>query len=776
MRKVFTLLFSLFLVHSAIAEEIHLNYDYFTQGPKYYKSGDWYVVLDNEEDWEVYLNWKAPKDDYCGTFTTRKFVDDYSYIFTPDNRENGGIHFDDITMTISIVEINPALEQIVIDATILGDDGNTYIVHATHDVVKAKDEVHVSIQDAVIEQSEYSYTITAQNTDWNIALTINSSTIIGAYTKMEQFDVANTHFIYQSTPIDPIQLEAQVAVGYSATGVLSYMAQCTMLSADTIIYHIDMVVPLPTPNDTIDVRCSNMRVDDTYAAVYQMMTISASNPQYEIQVMYNDTVLREHEYTESDAIVYITNIDTYNETESLVAHIQLQKDIASDNYQLNAEVRCTDNNVYRLHLSWNVPVPTDTVQIRFDQTAKASYYPQMNHDLLLINENGKYALDLNVVGVKVGEYFTLDNIGTYYTTLYDKTHYQNVEFAQVDGSIYQSGDTTCIVAEIIGFDATLYDVVLWYAVPTPTDTITLTFTDVPFENHLSEGYFQWQTTSEDQSTAISFMPATHQLVGTYTNDGLFGRFGDGEYDFFNDYTYVAEWNRMTNSYDTYTVEKGDLQVTMADDGTITAYASVVCENAKLYNITIHSRFEYPHLPYDVEEGSVECRYTEQDKITIEDYTRDGGYILFQAVDQDNDDMLVVYFFAESLDSAIDIPAGVYPINSSLANGTVLASTGVNEDNSVSPSLYATLSDGYLENMYFFVDGTVEVKNVDGTLRVEVNAVNSYNVPIHIVYDADATTNVENIVETTDTEKRIVNGQLQIIRNGKTFNAMGAKVK
>jgi hypothetical protein len=49
-------------------DTIHLNFDHFTQGPKYYNSGDWYVVLENEEDWEVYLNWKAPKDNYCGRF------------------------------------------------------------------------------------------------------------------------------------------------------------------------------------------------------------------------------------------------------------------------------------------------------------------------------------------------------------------------------------------------------------------------------------------------------------------------------------------------------------------------------------------------------------------------------------------------------------------------------------------------------------------------------------------------------------------------------------
>ncbi|MEE0921379.1 MAG: hypothetical protein U0L47_02675 [Paludibacteraceae bacterium] len=96
-------------------KEIRLTFDKFAKGPKYYSSGDWYVELINDDDWEVYLNWEAPKTNYCGTFGTNDFLHDYSYIFTPDNRQNGGIHYKNITMTISIVEVNPALDSIVLD-------------------------------------------------------------------------------------------------------------------------------------------------------------------------------------------------------------------------------------------------------------------------------------------------------------------------------------------------------------------------------------------------------------------------------------------------------------------------------------------------------------------------------------------------------------------------------------------------------------------------------------------------------------------------------------
>ena len=110
----------------AESDTIRLEFDHFAQGPKYYSSGDWYVALINEDDWEVYLNWKAPADDYTGRFMANKFLHDYSYIFTPENRENGGIHFKNIIMMIETEALTPLLEKIEINATINMHIDDTY--------------------------------------------------------------------------------------------------------------------------------------------------------------------------------------------------------------------------------------------------------------------------------------------------------------------------------------------------------------------------------------------------------------------------------------------------------------------------------------------------------------------------------------------------------------------------------------------------------------------------------------------------------------------------
>lgn len=776
MRKFFLLLLTVLCIQGvyATSDTIYLEFDHFSQGPKYYKSGDWYVALVNEEDWEVYLNWKAPKDNYCGTFRTNKFLDDYSYIFTPENRANGGIHFKDIVMTIAVEEINPLLQQIELNATITGTDGKIYKVHATHEVINAKDEVDVSILDGTMAIEDDAYTISGKNADWDIALTVNSATIIGSYTALDYFDLTTSRFVHQGQTITPLQLEAQVGVGYLTDSVLAYMAQCKMLGSDTVIYHMLLAVPFSSPVDTVDVKCTNMRVDDTYAEVYNMMTISASNEAYELQIMYKDNALRERTYTEALAQVYVTDKQTGSQVESLTNKIHV-KQLAVGEYMVYGVARCTNNVVYNLDLAWVVPATTDTIALRFDHTARASYYPQMNNDLLLINSNDRYTLNLNIVGAELGGDFTMEHIGEYYTSLSDNELKVDIELAQVDGAIYQSGDTTWVTAQMVGFDAKLYDVQLWYAVPTPTDTIELTFNDVPFTNHLEEGYYQLIAYTEDQTRMVSFTPASHKVEGTFVNDGMFGRFGEGRYDFFNDYTYIQEWNAGTQEYDTYTIEKGELVVALSEDSVITARAEVIGEDAKLYRITMYSKYERSHLEFDSPEGAIDRVYGAEDDVVITYHTQSGGYIVFDATAKDNSDMVVLYVFADEVDSEITIPVGVYPINHSLKVGTVLASTGANEDNSVSPSVFATMTDGYMDQLYFLVDGTMTVEKVDGKMRLEVNAVNSYDIPVHIVYDAQST-DVQDVVQIpTNTTKVIRNGRMIINHQGKEYSILGVEI-
>ena len=175
---------------------------------------------------------------------------------------------------------------------------------------------------------------------------------------------------------------------------------------------------------------------------------------------------------------------------------------------------------------------------------------------------------------------------------------------------------------------------------------------------------------------------------------------------------------------------------------------------------------------------IDRTYTTEDNVTIEDQTADNGYIYLALTAADGSDMAAFFFFAEETDEDIIVPVGVYPIDSSEEYGTVYANPGVQGDG-VWPSYYARmLEDGQLITpLWLLVDGTVEVtKTEDGKPYLEVNAVNSYGVEVHIVFDGTVT-GLENInVNVEGLRKQIIDGQLVIIRNGKAYNAQGSHVK
>ena len=71
-----------------------------------------------------------------------------------------------------------------------------------------------------------------------------------------------------------------------------------------------------------------------------------------------------------------------------------------------------------------------------------------------------------------------------------------------------------------------------------------------------------------------------------------------------------------------------------------------------------------------------------------------------------------------------------------------------------------------------------MRNKAGKLHLALNAINSYDLPIHIVYGADPVeTDVENTMVDTvqQTSKIIRNGQLLIIHQNKLYNILGEQL-
>ena len=662
------------------------------------------------------------------------------------------------------------------DATLVGEDGNTYIVHAVHEDIVAKGEVAVYIDDATMTQGDLDFTVEGKNEDLDLKLVVNNYDMVGTY-GMNMIDWENSTIAYKGVAVTPMTFNAEINLAtHTETGALAYVTEVKMMGMDTIDYHFVLAAPLPAPTDTIDLTCIDLVVDDSYALWFGSVDFYANTPEFAIRGGWQAEAVEEGTY---DAAIFLDDAD-FNTITSLQAQVTVTLD-DNNNCAIEGTMLGSDNKVYNLHLSWNIPEQTDTVVVAFETSAKAKYYPHLDNDIQIYNENDQFRASINVAGVEMGGEFDSEYINTFFSYL-EVYEAPSLSVAEItNGKLYQVGDTTKIEADYSTFEGVLYQVRLWYVAPTPTETIKYDIKDAELIiDYDYNGVYNLVGYTEDmQNCFVVTVYATSKddVPGTFVNDGMFGKFGDGQYDFDASNSYVGKYNATTESYDLYYIQKGQFTVTLDKEDNITLVASVVCEDAIQYEVTMTSKYEEPHIDFDSESDPVDRVYGADAELIINDFTSDYGLVSVQIIDNLVGDITALYFVLVEADAETIIPTGTYPINSTWMDATVLASSGMDWDGSVIPSYYARYADGWVaEPFYFFQEGDVVVsQDADGQLAIEINALNSCKVPVHIVY-GNVASGVENIHVNLGTKKQIIDGQLIIIKEGVQYNVLGAVVR
>ena len=721
------------------------------------------------------MQYQATADSPCGTFTTEDFEFDYTHLMTPTHL--GSILFEEVTMTLTHEKVNANLERYILEATLLSEEGDTYLVHAVHENIVAKSKVDIYIDNATMTQDAMTFTLEGKNADLDLKLVVRNYEYIGIYNK-GAIDWANSNITHKGATVTPISFKAIVNLAsHTETGALAYVTEINMLATDTIDYHFILASPLSAPTDTIELTAVDLKVDDSSASFFGSIDFYASTNDFAIRGGWQATIIEEGTYK---AAIFLDDAE-WNTITSLEAEITVSLD-KNYNWAIDGTMLGSNNKVYNLHLTWSVPEQTDTVLVAFEHSARAKYYPHLENDIQIYNDNELYKVSINVAGVELGGEFDEEQIIEYFTYLELKDGTVLNVAEKVNGKLYQVGDTTKMEMDYVTFQGVLYQVRLWYVASTPTQTVNLTIENAEFiQDFEYNGVYNLVGYTEDEQTAVVFTvyaTAKEDIPGTFVNDGKFGEFGEGQYDFDASNSYVGKWNAEQEMYDLYYMEKGQFTVVLDDNDNITLKASVVCEDATQYEIDLTSKYEKPHLEFDSETNPLERIYDANATMTINDFTADYGLISVQIIDEVASDITALYFVASEADAENVIALGTYPINSTWFDGTVLASTGMDWDGNVMPSYYAGYMEGWLlEPFYFFVSGEVVVsKNEAGELALEINALNSCDIPVHIVY-GPATTSIENIgTSVVDAEKQIMDGQLLIIRNGKAYNAQGVQVK
>lgn len=753
-------------LQKAAASTVTLNGEGFLVGPEYEaETGEWYIALE-AQGYTFRLCWYGSADTYCGSYT----MDDISYEWTWGWYQSATmfyeIYLSDIEMTISEKSTGKYMKEIVLDATITDVNDNVYVLHSVHTMYTPKATVENEITNAQLVAGAGNFVLEGNNADLDVKLTVNSSFIDGVYTH-KNFDMKGTKVVYKGVEQQLLQANLQVVSGSLANGAMGYLVDFSFYSQDTVLHVVTMPAGLPAPKDTIRISCTNLEINESMAD-QGMIFVLGSSADYDVMATFEAWNAETGVY--DNVYVAISDMVTWAMVESIRATLTLKEKMSG--WEATLEAYCNDYNYYCIDMKYVVPEPTRTVEISFDEAAIATYQPYNQNMLQLLNYADDYEAAITIYDVELGETFTRDNVYLDYTGV-NKTYEYSVDIADVNGTLTQKGDTTFIVASIIGFDAVQYDVTWWYAAPTPVDTVEVEM-PIEFINAMADGYYTLAAFTPDSAWYISLSPITQEVAGTFTNDGLFGKFGakGGAYDFYGGNSFV----RTKDGEQLHTLEKGTLEVQVAADGTITAEAKFICTNAIYYDIQMTSKYN-SHLEYDEPYTEVDRLYTTADNVVIDNKVAEDGYIYLCITAADDTDQAAFFFFADDVDEDIIIPVGVYPINDTQDYGTVLANPGV--QGGVWPSFYAELAEGgsLATPLWLLVGGTVEVsKNSAGEAYLEVNAVNSYGVAVHIVYDGSATGLADVVAPESQVSKYIQNGQLIILRDGVEYNAQGAIVK
>ena len=535
--------------------------------------------------------------------------------------------------------------------------------------------------------------------------------------------------------------------------------------------------PQANPVDTIDVVCYDLQLNTDFIGLFGMAYIYANNSDYELTGAILADSIPPGTYT--NCMMDLNHIIATGKRKQIPAtsvSINLSVD-KNRNCAITGHMVGEDNILYNLDLSWQIPTTIDTVPISFDKSSWVAYYPDLGHDFMLSNEDDAYNISIDIVQVPMGKSFTEKNINKGYCHIVNKQSKDTIEIAAAEGRVWQASDTTYLSAMVTGFDSIMYDIQLWYAVPEVVQTVELDFPNATFYNELeSDGYYALvgKTADKQYEFAISLLGDTEEdIPGTYVNDGLFGGFSGKNYDFLHfiggQYTtYIAKWNADKKDYEIISIEKGETVVKMDDDQNIRLEGSFVGADGVEYKVTLSSKVDKPRIIDDATEGAVERKFFNKDELVVEKLTEDEVRLEIMT----DRDLLAMWFYVEQIDDEIIIPEGEYSIDNSEDYWSVVAADG-----SLGKTFYATHDGEYFTSFYFLTSGTVEISKKEGQLYMKIHGKNSYDVPVHIIYDG-STTDVENI-QTEDTmgsQKRIMDGQLMIIRHGKTYNAQGSCVE
>ena len=808
------------LAQAATLDTVELYFPYFYDDPMYYPveigrsgdtvGGDWYFTLMNARYKFIFDIYAGTEDDMSGHYTEKDLGKThnermFSYaIFASDPSKSH--YYKTLDLTIKQTKVSKNLTHYTLEAVVLTTLGmdepengivapetGLFKITAEHYTVTPEQEIETAFLEGSITPEEDQFTWKAKNDSIEVDMLFYSETGVQGYYSHKQIDLDASTITYKNKQHTPMIMEGYISIGELTAGGVAYTGIIQVLTTDSVFFNMAFQAPI-TPTDTVVFNCINLKQDASNGMSDKTIYFEASNQNYDIIGAYNSTTIKQGVFTGTSlagqAMVYLQEKSTRKTIIGYYTKLDIKVRDLKEGYSIDMEVLGDDHKLYKAMLKWYIPDPVDTVQLHFTETSKALYYIDElgMRELQLANYNEQYsvAFDFTYVNLIMGGSFTLEDVWeeNSFIVKHVDTDEIAVDMCKVNGTLKQRNDTTFLTAGVIGLDSVYYDIQMYYAVPTPTETITVEFQkeDVEFTNALPQGIFILKAISADGKIKADVQ--VNRITGeniqqTFVMDGKFD-----VNDFETSSTVIMVKNPATNKFVEVLPQKGSMTVTVDENNIIKAVASFIGDDAKLYNLTFYTEFARVRFPYDNESYDVDYTFEAGSYVETEDFLQGWGMIHLRMLAHDNSAVASFYFYANSYDPVIGVPEGTYLINKTAKVGSAHPSSGVGEDSHPFESFFCWMIYDEMENamyydtegLYCLVDGSITIKNEGGQISVEVDALNSHDMSVKLHYKGSVITPVENTISNaTLTEKRLMNGQLYIIRNGETYTVMGVKL-
>ena len=644
----------------------------------------------------------------------------------------------------------------------------------------------VATDTVVILGGEWSYEYYAESGDWYMAVIDETQTYVVRLDYLaEESGFAGTF------GIDDLDLDYSYLTIYDTDGTKTFVdyveaeftvtvtedskfLEANLLCEDSIRYLVSAVeLPLPEAKDTVELAYTNGHLEDGTRSSETFQFWADENGVYTSFLIASDEVVGE--YTQDDMYVayanYIMFVDGIDTTfvDFLALNLTVTKE--DQTYFADAYALGVDTVMYHITMSYTKPAPTDTIDIVATNMTIDEFELFGMYFCTITASNEEYTVTLDMAnGLPLGELTSAD-FNVEWSSVYRIADSTEIVFDDIlSATVTEVDGQRAIKAQALGVDTILYNLDLSYVLPEAKDTVAIEFTTpASSEYYDSYGDYYIYNKNEEYIVILDIFAEKNALEGEY----------EGE-DF--DYYYTKVGLIVDGDTTAVEVALAKANVTKVSEELAHIDAELLCENEVLYLVSTDVTMSKLGLQYDMTEGEVNREYNLNDELTFNtDYVADYGELYVNVMAGDMSDLMSLLFFVNDTVEGLVIPEGTYPISDTYAEGTVLASTGYDADYGAMPSNYCTLvADGgnlYLNECFFMVGGSVVVEHVDGHLKITIDAVNSYDVPAHIVYEAaPVEAGFENIKVGTNASKMIENNQLFIIKDGVKYNVMGSVVK